>query len=50
MGRSDIDTIAINRILDDLPPSGRVRLLYHLGVNGWRGSECCQLIAEDIVR
>ena len=48
-GSLDIDAIAFNRLPDDLPPAGAVRLLYRLGVNRWRGSESCQLMVEEIV-
>ena len=48
-GSQEIDAIAFNRLPEDLPPSGAVRLLYRLGVNRWRGSESCQLMVEDIV-
>ena len=45
-----VDAIAFNRLPEDLPASGAVRLLYRLGINRWRGSESCQLMVEEIVR
>ena len=47
---ADWDAIAFNRMPDDLPPSGSVRLLYRVGINRWRGEESCQLMIEEIVR
>ena len=48
-GGAPLDAIAFNRLPDDLPPGGPVRLLYRLGVNRWRGNEACQLMVEEIV-
>jgi single-stranded-DNA-specific exonuclease len=48
-GGAPLDAIAFNRLPDDLPPGGPVRLLYRLGVNRWRGNESCQLMVEEIV-
>jgi single-stranded-DNA-specific exonuclease len=48
-GGAALDAIAFNRLPDDLPPRGPVRLLYRLGVNRWRDRESCQLMVEDIV-
>ena len=44
-----LDAIAFNRLPDDLPADGPVRLLYRLAVNRWAGSEGCQLVVERIV-
>jgi single-stranded-DNA-specific exonuclease len=49
-GSEPVDAIAFNRLPEDLPGSGAVRLLYRLTVNRWRGNESCQLIVEDIVK
>ncbi len=49
-GSEVLDAIAFNRMPDDLPPSGSVRLLYRVGINRWRGEESCQLMIEEIVR
>jgi len=49
-GAEELDAIAFNRMPSDLPEAGPVRLLYHLGVNRWRGDESCQLMVERIVR
>jgi single-stranded-DNA-specific exonuclease len=49
-GGEEVDAIAFNRMPSDLPDSGPVRLLYHLGINRWRGDESCQLMVERIVR
>lgn len=49
-GGEPVDAIAFNRLPEDLPASGAVRLLYRLGINRWRGSESCQLMVEEIVR
>ena len=48
-GGAPLDAIAFNRLPEDLPPQGAVRLLYRLGVNRWRGNESCQLMVEEIV-
>jgi single-stranded-DNA-specific exonuclease len=48
-GGEPLDAIAFNRLPEDLPLSGAVRLLYRLGINRWRGNESCQLIVEEIV-
>jgi single-stranded-DNA-specific exonuclease len=48
-GSEAIDAIAFNRMPADLPESGPVRLLYHLGVNRWRNEASCQLMVERIV-
>jgi single-stranded-DNA-specific exonuclease len=49
-GGEELDAIAFNRLPEDLPPAGSLRLLYRLGINRWRGSESCQLMVEDIVQ
>ena len=49
-GGEPVDAIAFNRLPEDLPASGAVRLLYRLGINRWRGNESCQLMVEEIVR
>jgi len=49
-GGEPVDAIAFNRLPENLPASGAVRLLYRLGINRWRGSESCQLMVEEIVR
>jgi single-stranded-DNA-specific exonuclease len=49
-GSEPVDAIAFNRLPEDLPSSGAVRLLYRLGINRWRGSESCQLMVEEIVK
>ena len=49
-GGEPVDAIAFNRLPEDLPASGAVRLLFSLGINRWRGSESCQLMVEEIVR
>ena len=49
-GDEALDAIAFNRMPDDLPPSGPVRLLFRVGINRWRGEESCQLMVEHIVR
>ncbi len=48
-GGEPVDAIAFNRLPENLPPAGPVRLLYRLGVNRWRGSESCQLLVEEII-
>jgi len=48
-GGAPLDAIAFNRLPEDLPRQGAVRLLYRLGVNRWRGNESCQLMVEEIV-
>jgi len=48
-GGAVVDAIAFNRLPEDLPQRGSVRLLYRLGVNRWRGNESCQLMVEEIV-
>ena len=48
-GGEALDAIAFNRLPEDLPKSGTVRLLYRLAVNRWRGNESCQLMVEEIV-
>jgi single-stranded-DNA-specific exonuclease len=48
-GGEPLDAIAFNRLPEDLPKSGRVRLLYRLGINRWRGQASCQLLVEKIV-
>jgi single-stranded-DNA-specific exonuclease len=48
-GGEPVDAIAFNRLPEDLPGTGAVRLLYRLGVNRWRGQESCQLVVDDIV-
>jgi single-stranded-DNA-specific exonuclease len=49
-GGETLDAIAFNRLPEDLPPSGNVRLLYRLALNRWRGNESCQLMVEEIVK
>jgi hypothetical protein len=49
-GSEPVEAIAFNRMPDDLPASGAVRLLYRLGINRWRGNESCQLMVEEIVK
>lgn len=49
-GNEPVDAIAFNRLPEDLPVSGAVRLLYRLGINRWRGNESCQLMVEEIVK
>jgi single-stranded-DNA-specific exonuclease len=49
-GGEALDAIAFNRLPEDLPPSGNVRLLYRLAINRWRGNESCQLMVEEIVK
>ena len=48
-GSEPVDAIAFNRLPEELPSSGAVRLLYRLGVNRWMGNEDCQLVVEAIV-
>jgi hypothetical protein len=48
-GGGPLDAIAFNRLPEDLPGSGVVRLLYRLAVNRWRGQANCQLVVEEIV-
>jgi single-stranded-DNA-specific exonuclease len=48
-GSDAVDAIAFNRLPDDLPQSGPVRLLYRLDINRWRGREECQLMVDHIV-
>jgi single-stranded-DNA-specific exonuclease len=48
-GGEALDAIAFNRLPEDLPPGGTVRLLYRLAVNRWAGTESCQLVVEQIV-
>jgi len=48
-GGEPLDAIAFNRLPEDLPKSGRARLLYRLGINRWRGHASCQLMVEEIV-
>ena len=48
-GGPEIDAIAFNRMPDDLPDSGPVRMLYRLGVNRWQGTESPQLLVEHLV-
>lgn len=48
-GSEFVDAIAFNRLPEDLPETGSVRLLYRLGVNRWRGNQTCQLVVEDIL-
>jgi len=49
-GSEPVDAIAFNRLPEDLPLPGAVRLLYRLGINRWRGNESCQLMVEEIVK
>ena len=49
-GSEPVDAIAFNRLPEDLPGSGAVRLLYRLTVNRWRGHESCQLVVEENVK
>lgn len=48
-GGETVDAIAFNRLPEDLQGARRVRLLYRLDINRWRGQECCQLRVEEIV-
>lgn len=48
-GSEPLDAIAFNRLPENLPDTGTVRLLYRLGINRWRGNESCQLMVEEIV-
>ena len=48
-GGPAIESIAFNRLPDDLPDSSVVRLLYRLGVNRWQGRETAQLLVEHII-
>jgi single-stranded-DNA-specific exonuclease len=48
-GSNAVDAIAFNRMPDDLPQSGPVRLLYRLDINRWQGREECQLMIDHIV-
>jgi len=49
-GGEPLDAIAFNRLPEDLPGSGAVRLLYRLGINRWRGNTEVQLMVEGIVK
>jgi single-stranded-DNA-specific exonuclease len=49
-GDDAVDAIAFNRLPENLPGTGSVRVLYRLGINRWRGNESCQLMVEDIVK
>ena len=49
-GSEVLDAIAFNRLPENLPGSGIVRLLYRLGINRWRGNASCQLMVEEIVK
>ncbi|MBT8047850.1 MAG: single-stranded-DNA-specific exonuclease RecJ [Xanthomonadales bacterium] len=49
-GGEPVDAIAFNRLPEDLPLSGAVRLLYRLNINRWRGNESCQLMVEEIIK
>jgi single-stranded-DNA-specific exonuclease len=48
-GSEAVDAIAFNRMPEDLPPSGPVRLLFRLDINRWQGREECQLMVEHII-
>ena len=48
-GSDPVDAIAFNRMPQDLPQSGPVRLLYRLDINRWQGREECQLMVDHIV-
>jgi single-stranded-DNA-specific exonuclease len=48
-GSEEVDAIAFNRMPQDLPESGPVRLLYRLDINRWQGREECQLMVDHIV-
>ncbi len=48
-GSEAVDAIAFNRLPDDLPQSGPVRLLYRLDINRWQGREECQLMVDHII-
>lgn len=48
-GGDELDAIAFNRLPENLPASGPVRMLYRLGINRWRGRESCQLMVEEMV-
>lgn len=49
-GREPIDAIAFGRLPEHLPASGKVRLLYRLDVNHFRGERSCQLIVDRILK
>ena len=48
-GRAPVDAIAFGRLPEHLPESGRVRLLYRLDVNYFRGESSCQLMVDRIL-
>ena len=48
-GTEMLDAIAFNRMPDDLPQTAKVRMLYRLAINRWRGEESCQLMIDQIV-
>jgi len=48
-GNEAVDAIAFNKMPQDLPQSGPVRLLYRLDINRWQGREECQLMVEHII-
>jgi len=48
-GSEAVDAIAFNKMPQDLPQSGPVRLLYRLDINRWQGREECQLMVDHIV-
>ncbi len=48
-GSEAVDAIAFNRMPQDLPQSGPVRLLYRLDINRWQGREECQLMIDHII-
>ncbi len=48
-GSQAVDAIAFNRMPQDLPQSGPVRLLFRLDINRWQGREECQLMVDHIV-
>ena len=48
-GSDPVDAIAFNKMPQDLPQSGPVRLLYRLDINRWQGREECQLMVDHIV-
>ncbi len=48
-GSEAVDAIAFNRMPQDLPERGPVRLLYRLDINRWQGREECQLMIDHII-
>lgn len=48
-GGEAVDAIAFGRLPEDLPSTSRLKLLYRLDVNHFRGERSCQLIVERIL-